>query len=166
MHSYLVLHLKRHNTPNEFWWCSSTTGSHCMGCFRKVVYNGSSVFGHLVKQTKCQGFGGLICLVFFLGFSLQSYFGIQKSSTMDGTNTQANFKSDDSAHFMPPKIEISGIEAKPAPPRPHKLKPRDMNVLTPSGFWNSSASSLCSSVCRPSSVLTATLYTKNTQHHF
>lgn len=54
---------------------------------------------------------------------------------MDSTNTQANFKADDPAHFMPPKIDISGIEAKPAPPRPHKLKPRDMNVLTPSGFW-------------------------------
>lgn len=53
---------------------------------------------------------------------------------MDSTNTQANFKVEDPATFMPPKIEISGIEAKPVPPRPHKLKPRDMNVLTPSGF--------------------------------
>ncbi|XP_056295963.1 putative monooxygenase p33MONOX [Pseudoliparis swirei] len=68
------------------------------------------------------------------GFSLQSYFGMQKSSTMDGTNTQVNFNGDDPANFMPPKIEISGIEAKQAPTRPHKLKPRDMNVLTPSGF--------------------------------
>ncbi|TNN58431.1 putative monooxygenase p33MONOX [Liparis tanakae] len=68
------------------------------------------------------------------GFSLQSYFGMQKSSTMDGTNTQFNFNGGDPANFMPPKIEISGIEAKQAPTRPHKLKPRDMNVLTPSGF--------------------------------
>ncbi|XP_028445776.1 putative monooxygenase p33MONOX [Perca flavescens] len=68
------------------------------------------------------------------GFSLQSYFGMQKSSTMDGTNNQVNFKVDDPAKFMPPKIEISGIEAQRAPTRPHKLKPRDMNVLTPSGF--------------------------------
>ncbi|XP_018555120.1 putative monooxygenase p33MONOX isoform X1 [Lates calcarifer] len=68
------------------------------------------------------------------GFSLQSYFGLQKSSTMDGTNTQVNLKVEDPANFMPPKIEISGIEAKQVPPRPHKLKPRDMNVLTPSGF--------------------------------
>ncbi|XP_034740080.1 putative monooxygenase p33MONOX isoform X2 [Etheostoma cragini] len=68
------------------------------------------------------------------GFSLQSYFGMQKSSTMDGTNTKVNFKVDNPANFMPPKIEISGIEAKQAPTRPHKLKPRDMNVLTPSGF--------------------------------
>ncbi|GLD70036.1 putative monooxygenase p33MONOX [Lates japonicus] len=68
------------------------------------------------------------------GFSLQSYFGLQKSSTMDGTNTQVNLKVEDPANFMPPKIDISGIEAKRVPPRPHKLKPRDMNVLTPSGF--------------------------------
>lgn len=70
------------------------------------------------------------------GFSLQSYFGMQKSTTMDSTNPQVNFKVDDPANFMPPKIEISGIEAKRAPTRPHKLKPRDMNVLTPSGFWS------------------------------
>lgn len=54
---------------------------------------------------------------------------------MDGTNTQVNFKVDDPANFNPPKIEISGIETKQAPTKPHKLKPRDMNVLTPSGFW-------------------------------
>ncbi|XP_041846264.1 putative monooxygenase p33MONOX [Melanotaenia boesemani] len=68
------------------------------------------------------------------GFSLQSYFGLQKSSTMDGTNTQINLKVEDPANFMPPKIDISGTEAKRASTRPHKLKPRDMNVLTPSGF--------------------------------
>uniref|UniRef100_A0A3Q3JM24 Putative monooxygenase p33MONOX n=1 Tax=Monopterus albus TaxID=43700 RepID=A0A3Q3JM24_MONAL len=68
------------------------------------------------------------------GFTLQSYFGMQKSSTMDGTNTQVNLDVQDPANFMPPKIDISGVEAKQAPPRAHKLKPRDMNVLTPSGF--------------------------------
>ncbi|KAG7517407.1 hypothetical protein JOB18_006872 [Solea senegalensis] len=66
------------------------------------------------------------------GFSLQSYFGLQKSSTMDGTNTQINLKVQDPANFMTQKIDLLGIEGKP--PRPHKLKPRDMNVLTPSGF--------------------------------
>uniref|UniRef100_H3CYS7 Putative monooxygenase p33MONOX n=1 Tax=Tetraodon nigroviridis TaxID=99883 RepID=H3CYS7_TETNG len=69
------------------------------------------------------------------GFSLQSYFGMQKSSTMDSSSTAGSFKVDDPASFMPPKIEITDLEAKQAPPpRPHKLKPRDMNVLTPSGF--------------------------------
>uniref|UniRef100_A0A3Q0SMH4 Putative monooxygenase p33MONOX n=1 Tax=Amphilophus citrinellus TaxID=61819 RepID=A0A3Q0SMH4_AMPCI len=66
--------------------------------------------------------------------SLQSYFGLQKSSTMDGANTQVSLKVDDPAKFMPPKIEISDLEAKRPTSRPHKLKPRDMNVLTPSGF--------------------------------
>ncbi|CAL1613343.1 unnamed protein product [Knipowitschia caucasica] len=69
------------------------------------------------------------------GFSLQSYFGLHKSSTMDYSSTQVKLNVEDPASFMPPKIEITGIEAKSIPPpRPHKLKPRDMNVLTPSGF--------------------------------
>lgn len=68
------------------------------------------------------------------GFSLQSYFGMQKSSTMDGTNTQVNFQAEHPANLNPPKIEVSGTEAKRA--KQHKLKPRDMNILTPSGFWN------------------------------
>lgn len=85
-------------------------------------------------------FGKQILVFSFLGFSLQSYFGLQKSSTMDGTNTQINLKVEDPAHFMPPKIEISSIDPKRVPPRPHKLKPRDMNVLTPSGFWITSTS--------------------------
>lgn len=68
------------------------------------------------------------------GFSLQSYFGIHKSSTMDYSSTQVKLKVEDPVNFMPPKIEITGIEAKQPPARPHKLKPRDMNVLTPSGF--------------------------------
>ncbi|XP_075337374.1 putative monooxygenase p33MONOX [Odontesthes bonariensis] len=68
------------------------------------------------------------------GFSIQSYFGLQKSSTVDGTNSQISLKVDDPARFMPPKIDMSSNEAKQASTRPHKLKPRDMNVLTPSGF--------------------------------
>lgn len=84
---------------------------------------------------RCGSTDVLITFLIPAGFSLQSYFGMQKSSTMDGTNTAGSFKVDDPASFMPPKIEITGLEAKKAPPpRPHKLKPRDMNVLTPSGF--------------------------------
>ncbi|XP_024139460.1 putative monooxygenase p33MONOX isoform X1 [Oryzias melastigma] len=67
------------------------------------------------------------------GFSLQSYFGLQKSSTIDGTNSQITLKVDEPPNFMPPKPEIPGTD-KRVPQRPHKLKPRDMNVLTPSGF--------------------------------
>ncbi|XP_051937178.1 putative monooxygenase p33MONOX [Hippocampus zosterae] len=68
------------------------------------------------------------------GFSLQSYFGLQKSSTIAGTGGQDSLTVGDTASLMPPKIDISGIDPKQVPPRPHKLKPRDMNVLTPSSF--------------------------------
>ncbi|CDQ84456.1 unnamed protein product [Oncorhynchus mykiss] len=69
------------------------------------------------------------------GFTLKSYFGVQKSSTMEGIKTQVNLMVDDPAKFNPPKIEINSIEGnRPLQTRPHKLKPRDMNVLTPSGF--------------------------------
>ncbi|XP_057706467.1 putative monooxygenase p33MONOX isoform X2 [Corythoichthys intestinalis] len=68
------------------------------------------------------------------GFSLQSYFGLQKSSTIAGTGGQDSLRVGDTASFMPPKIEISGVDPKQVPTRPHKLKPRDMNVLTPSSF--------------------------------
>ncbi|XP_019901672.2 putative monooxygenase p33MONOX isoform X3 [Esox lucius] len=69
------------------------------------------------------------------GFTLQSYFGVTKSNTLEGIKTQVNLMVDDPAKINPPKIDISGIECKrPPQTRPHKLKPRDMNVLTPSGF--------------------------------
>ncbi|XP_077434305.1 putative monooxygenase p33MONOX [Vanacampus margaritifer] len=68
------------------------------------------------------------------GFSLQSYFGLQKSSTVAGTGGQDSLTVGDAASFIPPKIELSDMDSKQAPPRPHKLKPRDMNVLTPSSF--------------------------------
>uniref|UniRef100_A0A8C7N4V2 glutamine--fructose-6-phosphate transaminase (isomerizing) n=2 Tax=Oncorhynchus TaxID=8016 RepID=A0A8C7N4V2_ONCKI len=44
------------------------------------------------------------------GFTLQSYFGMPKSNTMEGIKTQVNLMVDDPAKFNPPKIEISGIE--------------------------------------------------------
>lgn len=68
------------------------------------------------------------------GFTLQSYFGVQKSSTLDEMKTQVSLRVDDPTSFIPPKIEITDIEGRKALPRPHKLKPRDMNILTPSGF--------------------------------
>ncbi|CAL8263912.1 unnamed protein product [Lota lota] len=68
------------------------------------------------------------------GFTLQTYFGLQKSTTMDAIKTQVHLKVEDPANFLPPKMNLSGIESRHAAQRPHKLKPRDMNVLTPSGF--------------------------------
>ncbi|KAJ8015295.1 hypothetical protein DPEC_G00024650 [Dallia pectoralis] len=70
------------------------------------------------------------------GFTLQSYFGVTKSNTLEGIKTQVNLMVDDPSKFNPPKIELSGVIENKRPPqtRPHKLMPRDMNVLTPSGF--------------------------------
>ncbi|KAI7801626.1 putative monooxygenase p33MONOX-like [Triplophysa rosa] len=65
------------------------------------------------------------------GFSLQSYFGVQKSNTMDGMKTQVNLMVEDPANFNSTKIEMSGEEGKKTC---HRLRHRDMNILTPSGF--------------------------------
>jgi len=66
------------------------------------------------------------------GFTLQSYFGVQKSTTLEEMKSQVSL--DPSASFHAPKIEITDLDGKKALPRPHKLKHRDMNILTPSGF--------------------------------
>ncbi|XP_060740680.1 putative monooxygenase p33MONOX [Tachysurus vachellii] len=66
------------------------------------------------------------------GFSLQSYFGLHKSTTLDGIKTQVNLAVEDPANFKAPKLEVTVAEEKKA--SAHKLKHRDMNILTPSGF--------------------------------
>ncbi|KAA0720262.1 putative monooxygenase p33MONOX [Triplophysa tibetana] len=69
------------------------------------------------------------------GFALQSYKGAQKPTPMEMMKAQATRLSEDSAGFKaPPKMEIPTVEGKRQTTRPHKLKHRDMNVLTPSGF--------------------------------
>lgn len=67
------------------------------------------------------------------GFTLQSYFGVQKSNTMDAIKTQINLTVEDPAKFNSPKMEMSGEEGKKT--SCHRLRHRDMNILTPSGFW-------------------------------
>ncbi|KAL6479798.1 hypothetical protein MHYP_G00108310 [Metynnis hypsauchen] len=66
------------------------------------------------------------------GFSLQSYFGVQKSTTLDGIKTQVNLMVEDPANLKSAKVDVAAVEGKK--PAPHKLKHRDMNILTPSGF--------------------------------
>lgn len=69
------------------------------------------------------------------GFALQSYKGAQKPTPMEVMKAQATRLAEDSAGFKaPPKMEIPTVEGKRQVTRPHKLKHRDMNVLTPSGF--------------------------------
>lgn len=69
------------------------------------------------------------------GFALQSYKGAQKPTPMEVMKAQATRLAEDPANFIPPpKMEIPTVEGKRPMARPHKLKHRDMNVLTPSGF--------------------------------
>lgn len=54
---------------------------------------------------------------------------------MEVMKAQATRLAEDPAAFKaPPKMEIPSMDGKKQATRPHKLKPRDMNVLTPSGF--------------------------------
>ncbi|XP_014682303.1 putative monooxygenase p33MONOX isoform X1 [Equus asinus] len=68
------------------------------------------------------------------GFATQTYRGAQKPSPMDLIRAQATQMAEDPATFKPPKMDIPVIEGKKQPPRTHNLKPRDLNVLTPTGF--------------------------------
>lgn len=70
------------------------------------------------------------------GFALQSYRGAQKPTPMEVMKAQATRLADDPAvdKQAPPKMEIPTMEGSRRSARPHKLKPRDMNILTPSGF--------------------------------
>lgn len=79
-----------------------------------------------------------ICFCFVAGFALQAYRGTQKPSPMEVMKTQTTRLSDSPATqaAAPPKMEIPTMESRRQGARPHKLKPRDMNILTPSGFWH------------------------------
>ncbi|XP_074466363.1 putative monooxygenase p33MONOX [Sebastes fasciatus] len=70
------------------------------------------------------------------GFALQAYRGAHKPTPMEVMKSQAT-RLDDSTtaqQVAPPKMEIPTVEGRRQGARPHKLKPRDMNILTPSGF--------------------------------
>uniref|UniRef100_A0A8D0DM85 Putative monooxygenase p33MONOX n=1 Tax=Salvator merianae TaxID=96440 RepID=A0A8D0DM85_SALMN len=68
------------------------------------------------------------------GFTIQAYKGAQKPSPMELMRAQATRMADESATFKPPKMDIPGMEEKRRSPRSHSIKPRDLNVLTPTGF--------------------------------
>lgn len=67
-------------------------------------------------------------------FATQAYRGAQKPSPMELMRAQATRMAEDPATFKPPKMDIPAMEGKKPPPRTHNLKPRDLNVLTPTGF--------------------------------
>ncbi|XP_026229279.1 putative monooxygenase p33MONOX isoform X1 [Anabas testudineus] len=70
------------------------------------------------------------------GFALQAYRGAQKPSPIEVMKSQATRLGDNTAiqKMAPPKMEIPTVEGRRQGTRPHKLKHRDMNILTPSGF--------------------------------
>ncbi|KAL8212159.1 UNVERIFIED_CONTAM: putative monooxygenase p33MONOX [Gekko kuhli] len=68
------------------------------------------------------------------GFTIQAYKGAQKPTPMELMRAQATRMAEDSATFKPPKMDIPTIEEKRRSPRSHNIRPRDMNVLTPTGF--------------------------------
>ncbi|XP_005993435.1 putative monooxygenase p33MONOX isoform X2 [Latimeria chalumnae] len=67
------------------------------------------------------------------GFTMQPYLGGPKPSPMELMKAQATRIAEDPANFKPPKMDAPIVEGK-QPIRTHNLKPRDMNVLTPTGF--------------------------------
>lgn len=77
-----------------------------------------------------------VLLCFAVGFALQAYRGAQKPSPMEVMKTQTTRLADSPATqaVAPPKMEIPTVDGRRQGARPHKLKPRDMNILTPSGF--------------------------------
>ncbi|XP_056909603.1 putative monooxygenase p33MONOX isoform X2 [Takifugu flavidus] len=69
------------------------------------------------------------------GFALQAYRGANKPTPMEVMKAQSTRLADNpAAQMAPPKMEIPTTEARRPGARPHKLRHRDMNVLTPSGF--------------------------------
>ncbi|KAL4631329.1 putative monooxygenase p33MONOX [Arapaima gigas] len=132
-----------HNSPKlncRSWFSHSST-----------AFLTSSELGSLITSTEMggnQGGGGSFDRWSFFGsrsmvqksstdpggLSLQSHQGGQDSATMESVKSQVTRMAEGPVNLSTPKIEISSLEGKRQMPRSHKLKPRDMNVLTPSGF--------------------------------
>lgn len=68
------------------------------------------------------------------GFTIQSYKGAQKPSPMELMRAQATRMTEDPVTFKPPKMDIPVTEGRKQSSHSHNIKPRDLNVLTPTGF--------------------------------
>ncbi|XP_069507554.1 putative monooxygenase p33MONOX isoform X2 [Ambystoma mexicanum] len=68
------------------------------------------------------------------GFTLQSYKGAQKPTAMELMRAQTNRIPEDHHAFKPPTMDLPQLQGKSLSTRTHNLKPRDMNILTPTGF--------------------------------
>lgn len=68
-------------------------------------------------------------------FATQPYQGGQKpSSPVDLTRGPATCPVQDATTLKPPRLDLPGTDAQKPRTRAHKIKPRDLNVFTPSGF--------------------------------
>ncbi|XP_055969107.1 putative monooxygenase p33MONOX [Sorex fumeus] len=67
-------------------------------------------------------------------FTTQPYQGGQKASPMELIQGPATFMAGDTSTLKPPKLDLPGTEAKKQRARSHNIKPRDLNVFTPTGF--------------------------------
>lgn len=69
------------------------------------------------------------------GFTVQSYKGAQKPTPMELMRAQANRIADEPITIKPPSMEMPPLASENKKVnRGHNLKPRDMNILTPTGF--------------------------------
>lgn len=91
---------------------------------RPIVHKSTSDVGSVASESSSAA-----------GFALQAYRGAQKPTPMEVMKSQATRLADPSPQQVnPPKLEIPSVEGRKQGARPHKLKHRDMNILTPSGF--------------------------------
>uniref|UniRef100_A0A8C5N282 Putative monooxygenase p33MONOX n=1 Tax=Leptobrachium leishanense TaxID=445787 RepID=A0A8C5N282_9ANUR len=67
------------------------------------------------------------------GFTIQSHKGAQKPTPMELMRAQAT-RTDDPVTVKLPKTEMPSFLTEKKAPRVHNLQPRDLNILTPSGF--------------------------------
>ncbi|XP_075456996.1 putative monooxygenase p33MONOX isoform X2 [Ascaphus truei] len=111
------------------WFGQGSTTSLPAGDFNSMDTGGAdkwSAFGPRAVQKSTTDPGG---------FTVQSYKGAQKPTPMELIRAQANRIADDHATFKPPKMEMPPmVGGNKQIPRGHNLKPRDMNVLMPTGF--------------------------------
>ncbi|CAJ0966133.1 unnamed protein product [Ranitomeya imitator] len=85
-----------------------------------------SIFGPRVVQKSTTDPGG---------FTVQTYKGAQKPTPMELMRAQANRIGDDPVASRPPKMEMPPLASENRKVnRGHNLQPRDMNILTPTGF--------------------------------
>ncbi|XP_074529262.1 putative monooxygenase p33MONOX isoform X1 [Halichoeres trimaculatus] len=138
-----------HTSPKQLRrsWFSSTGSEISMSSSSSSIDMGTggdtaggaverwSMFGprpHVHKSTSDLGSDSIAAA----GFALQAYRGSQKPTPMEVMKAQSARLGDTPATqaVAPPKMEIPTVDGRRQGSRPHKLKPRDMNILTPSGF--------------------------------